>query len=84
MTDDDINGIRSIYATRQRNVFSNFDAAVEGEASFASKGYFFYGSVTFATTTATICPIPGTPYISRPSGTNSRRGLDFQEALTPP
>jgi hypothetical protein len=43
LTDDDINGIRSIYATRERNVFSNFDAAVEGEASFASKGYFFYG-----------------------------------------
>ncbi|MFD3401577.1 matrixin family metalloprotease [Kribbella sp. NPDC058693] len=43
LTDDDVAGIRSLYGTRERNVFSDFDAAVEGEGPFHGKGYFFYG-----------------------------------------
>jgi hypothetical protein len=82
LTDDDINGIRSIYATRQRNVFSNFDAAVEGEASFASKGYFFYGFRYLRYDYSDDLPDPGYPlYIQTewhelPAGFGFPRGID--------
>jgi len=44
LTADDIAGIRSLYGTRNRNAWSNIDAAVDGQAAFAGKAYFFRGS----------------------------------------
>jgi hypothetical protein len=41
LTQDDIAGIRSIYGTRERNIWDNIHAAVEGEGRYVNFGYFF-------------------------------------------
>jgi len=61
LTDDDIGGIRSLYGTRERNLWTNFDAAVEGEGPFAGKGYFFRGSQYLRYDYGDDLPDPGYP-----------------------
>jgi len=43
LLNDDINGIRSIYGTRNRTIWSGIQAAVDGQGPFAGKAYFFKG-----------------------------------------
>jgi len=61
LDDDDIAGIRSLYGTRERNLVTNFDTAVEGEGPFAGKGYFFYGSQYLRYDYGDDLPDPGYP-----------------------
>jgi hypothetical protein len=44
LTDDDIAGLRSIYGTRNRTIWTDIDTAVDGEGPFAGKAYLFRGS----------------------------------------
>jgi predicted Zn-dependent protease len=41
LTQDDIDGIRSIYGTRERTIWALIHAAVEGEGRYVNFGYFF-------------------------------------------
>jgi hypothetical protein len=61
LTDDDVAGIRSVYGTRERNLWTNFDAAVEGEGPFAGRGYFFRGSQYLRYDYGDDLPDPGYP-----------------------
>lgn len=44
LTADDIAGIRSLYGERNRTVWADIDAAIEGEGSFVGKAYMFKGA----------------------------------------
>jgi hypothetical protein len=44
LTTDDIDGLRSVYGTRNRNIWTNIDTAVDGEGPFTGKAYLFRGN----------------------------------------
>jgi hypothetical protein len=82
LTSDDIEGIRSLYGTRERNVFRDLDAAVEGQGRFHGKGYFFYGFRYLRYDFSDDLPDPGYPRHIRtewhglPDGWGFPRGID--------
>jgi hypothetical protein len=82
LTSDDIEGIRSLYGTRERNVFRDLDAAVEGQGRFHGKGYFFYGFRYLRYDFSDDLPDPSYPRHIRtewhglPDGWDFPRGID--------
>ena len=80
LTADDIAGMRSLYGTRERNPWTDIDAAVDGQGPFAGKGYFFKGGSYLRYNYVEDLPDPGYPksigaeWHGMPSGVTS--GLD--------
>ena len=61
LTSDDIAGMASLYGARNRNIWNNLDAAVDGEGPFAGKAYLFRGNRYLRYDWADDLPDPGYP-----------------------